>query len=78
MSKKSERLLDRIRRMEEKLDGLKCEYNMLLCQEDHCGDLAAFARSMNTHCTQKEDPMSGSHTQTFVLVPSSMRTGDEP
>ena len=71
MSKKSDRLLDRICRMEDKLIVLKSTYNMLLCKEDHDGDLAAFAQSMDTHCTQKEDPIDCNHTQTFVLVPPS-------
>lgn len=60
--------------MEDKLDSLKCEYNMLLCKEDHGGDLSAFAASMNTHCTQKEDPMINEGIQTIVLIPPALRT----
>jgi hypothetical protein len=74
MSKKSDRLLDRICRMEDKLIVLKSTYNMLLCKEDYDGDLSAFAQSMDTRCTQKEDPINCSPSQTFVLVPQSLRT----
>lgn len=73
MSEKSERLLDRICRMEDKLISLKCEYNMLLCKEDHDGDLSAFASSMDTHCTQKEDPIFNEGAQTIVLIPPHKR-----
>jgi hypothetical protein len=78
MSKKSDRLFDRICRMEDKLIVLKSTYNMMLCKEDHDGDLAAFAQSMETRCTQKEDPISGIHSHTFVLVPPSSTQPQEP
>ena len=63
--------------MEDKLLSLKCEYNMLLCKEDHNGGMGEFAQSMTRETSRfrDEDESDKEYRQEFVLVPSNKNAG---
>jgi hypothetical protein len=67
MSQKSKRLMDRICKLEDKLERLKCEYNMLLVQED---GLVTYLENTTKDITKKEGDYD-SVSQTVINIPPS-------